>query len=173
MRSLEIPSPMYVEIKPGAVTANTDIPLPSYVTPAKKLLNASKLIAPTPTFSGDALPTHGHTSLRVLDSQTAADQTAFVGTQDGAGAAIGAKIGSAGGGTDYGVPSSSVSAGTPSGTITQVIAGVHLTVVSPDVVPSSGEIKLQDINNIRCGDDLTADDILQLLVQASSIMISY
>lgn len=62
-----------------------------------------KIKAFTPT---KAQGSHTHNAFKILNSQTAADKTAFVEVKDGAGAALtaAAYIAAAGGGSDFNVP---------------------------------------------------------------------
>jgi len=85
---------------PGAVTAGENIDLPDYAPEIDAIISAEILGVE-----------HSHTSFNVLNSETAGDQTTFVGVADGAGndppdGGADIDIAAAGGGSDFGVQSS-------------------------------------------------------------------
>ena len=112
-----------------------------------KVLHPTKAITPVgtvaaPTFTGDALATHGHVSAVVKGAETAADKTAFKGLWDGANTDIDIDV-ATGLTADTNLNSSTISAGTPAGTnsapaFTGVAVAAQAGTEVPDAMDLSG-----------------------------------
>lgn len=104
-----------------------------------------------PTFTGSALAAHGHKALTVNASEVAADATAFVSITEGDGTAqAGIKVANAGGGVDTDINTDNVSAGTPSGTVSQPTFTGTAATAAPGTEVADG-VDVGEINFIAIG----------------------
>ena len=136
------------------------------IAPIRRLVAGYLRMQNTAAQVGDG-GAHEHNAFQILNSQVAADTAVFVGVQDGKGAALGGtpKIGAAGGGTDYYVPTSAESAHRHT-YAEPVYAKVNLDIKEawPDS-PNSGDIMLVTPKKIKVYDDLDVEDMIDVLVE--------
>ena len=118
--------------------------------PTKGITPAGTVSAPT--FTGNALATHGHIALTVMATETAADSTTFVSIKEGDGTAqAGVKVSNAGGaaaGNDIPVDTDAKSAGTPAGTCSApAFTGTAVGAQAGTEVPDTTD--LSALTNVR------------------------